>query len=46
MKIEDVNSSRTHVRLGACFWSVQADIFFSESLRSTLRSGRRKNPAL
>ena len=36
------NSSRTHVRLGAWFWSAQADIFFSESLHSTLRSGRRK----
>ena len=35
-------SSRTHVRLGAWFWSAQADIFFSESLHSTLRSGRRK----
>ena len=36
------SSSRTHVRLGAWFWSAQADIFFSESLHSTLRSGRRK----
>ena len=35
-------SSRTHVRLGAWFWSAKADIFFSESLHSTLRSGRRK----
>ena len=26
------NSSRTHVRLGAWFWSAKADIFFSESL--------------
>ena len=25
-------SSRTHVRLGAWFWSAKADIFFSESL--------------
>ena len=37
-----VNSSQTHVRLVAWFWSAQADIFFSESLHSTLRSGRRK----
>ena len=37
-----LHSSRTHVRLGAWFWSAQADIFFSESLHSTLRSGRRK----
>ena len=35
-------SSRTHVRLGAWFWSAKADIFFSESLHSTLRFGRRK----
>ena len=27
-----LNSSRTHVRLGAWFWSAKADIFFSESL--------------
>ena len=27
-----ISSSRTHVRLGAWFWSAQADIFFSESL--------------
>ena len=27
-----INSSRTHVRLGAWFWSAKADIFFSESL--------------
>ena len=40
--IQNVYSSRTHVRLGAWFWSAQADIFFSESLHSTLRSGRRK----
>ena len=26
------HSSRTHVRLGAWFWSAKADIFFSESL--------------
>ena len=37
-----LHSSRTHVRLGAWFWSAQADIFFSESLHSTLRFGRRK----
>ena len=41
--ITDRFSSRTHVRLGAWFWSAQADIFFSESLHSTLRSGRRLN---
>ena len=34
------------MRLGACFWSAQTDIFFSESLHSTLRSGRRKTPSL
>ena len=28
----NLNSSRTHVRLGAWFWSAKADIFFSESL--------------
>ena len=38
----NLNSSRTHVRLGAWFWSAKADIFFSESLHSTLRFGRRK----
>ena len=27
-----LSSSRTHVRLGAWFWSAKADIFFSESL--------------
>ena len=27
-----INSSRTHVRPGAWFWSAKADIFFSESL--------------
>ena len=37
-----LSSSRTHVRLGAWFWSAKADIFFSESLHSTLRFGRRK----
>ena len=42
VRITTSNSSRTHVRLGAWFWSAQADIFFSESLHSTLRSGRRK----
>ena len=31
-KLEIPDSSRTHVRLGAWFWSAQADIFFSESL--------------
>ena len=31
-KIVTINSSRTHVRLGAWFWSAKADIFFSESL--------------
>ena len=41
-RVNGTNSSRTHVRLGAWFWSAQADIFFSESLHSTLRSGRRK----
>ena len=30
---EQSNSSRTSVRLGALFWSAQADIFFTESLR-------------
>ena len=30
--IRNLNSSRTHVRLGAWFWSAKADIFFSESL--------------
>ena len=29
---QSVYSSRTHVRLGAWFWSAKADIFFSESL--------------